>query len=87
MAPIDSRLAEFAAQHGDDDRHEQRDRDGGRDDDRRAQVAQEQPLDQEDQGDAEHHVVQHRVHGDGDQIAAIVERHDLHALRQACRRC
>src|SRR6185369_13737879 len=50
---------------------------------RAAQVAEEYPLDHEDQRDAEQHVVHHRAHGDGDEIAAIVERVDLDARRQA----
>ena len=49
----------FAAQHRDDDGQEQRHRNGRRDDQRAAQIAEEHPLDQEDQRDAEQHVVQH----------------------------
>ena len=64
MAPIESRLADSPRSTVMMTASEQRDRNGGRDDDRRAQIAQEQPLDQEDQRNAEHHVVQHRVHGD-----------------------
>ena len=37
---------------------------------------------QEDQHDAHHHVVQHGVGGDVDQIAAVVDPLDLHAGRQ-----
>ncbi len=72
----------FAAHHRDHDGKEQRHRDGRRHDHRAAQIAEKYPLDQEDQRDAEQHVVQHGLHGDGDQIAAIVERLDLHAGRQ-----
>ena len=52
------------------------------DDQRAAQVAEEQPLDQEDQHDAHHHVVQHGVGGDVDQGAAVVDPLDAHAGRQ-----
>ena len=73
----------FPAQHRDDDGQEERDRDGRRDDEGAAQIAQEYPLDQKDQRDAEKHIVQHGLHGDGHEIAAVVERHDLDAGRQA----
>ena len=73
----------IAAQHRDDDRKEQRDRNGGRHDQRAAQVAEENPLDQEDQRDAEQHVVHHGAHRDRDQIAAVVEWLDLDAGWQA----
>ena len=59
------------------------DRNRRRDDQRAAQIAEEHPLDQEDQRDAEQHVVQHGADRDRDQIAAVVERLDLHAGRQA----
>ncbi len=77
----------FPAQHRDDDGEEQRHRNGRRDDQRAAQIAQEHPLDQEDQRDAEQHVVQHGVDRDGDEIAAVVERLDLHARRQGAVAC
>src|SRR5713101_5199051 len=41
------------------------------------------PLDQEDQCDAEQQVMQHRLHRDRDQVAAVVERLDPHPRRQA----
>ena len=72
----------FAPHHRDDHRKEQRHRNGGRDDQRAAQIAEEHPLDQEDQRDAEQHIVQHGLHRDRDEVAAIVERHDLDAGRQ-----
>ena len=77
----------FPAQHRDDDGQEQRHRDRRRDDQRAAQVAEKHPLDQEDQRDAEQHVVQHGVDGDGDQVAAVVEGHDLARPPAGCRRC
>ena len=39
-------------------------------------------MDQEDQGNTEQEIVQYRLHGDRDEVAAIVERHDLNARRQ-----
>src|SRR5581483_11423817 len=72
-----------AAQHRDNDGEKQRHRNGRGNDQRTAQVAEEYPLDEEDEHDAEQHVVQHRVHGHGDEIAAVVERVDLDARRQA----
>src|SRR5262249_13597772 len=53
------------------------------DDQRAAQVAKKYPLNQKNQGNAKQHIVQHRTHGDRDQIAAIVERLDFHAGWQA----
>ena len=47
--------------------------------------AQEQPLQQDDQGDAEQHVVQHRVRGDVDQVLAVVDALDADARRQDAR--
>ena len=52
------------------------------DDDGAAQVAEKDPLNEEDQQAAEDEVVQHRVGGDRDQHGAVVERNDLHARRQ-----
>ena len=48
-----------------------------------AQIAEESPLDQEDRGNAEEHVVQHSLHRDRNQIATIIERLDRHSRRQA----
>ncbi len=48
----------------------------------RAQVAEEGPLQQEDQRDAGQHVVQHRARRDADQVAAVVDALDAHARRQ-----
>src|SRR5258707_12591147 len=61
---------------------EQRHRYSRRDDQRAAQIAEKHPLDQEDQGDAEQQIVQHRLHRDRDEVAAIIERHDLDTGRQ-----
>jgi hypothetical protein len=54
----------LAAHHHDQDGEEQGERDRRRDDDRAAQIAQEQPLHEEDQDHALDHVVQHGVGGD-----------------------
>ncbi len=72
----------FPAQHQDDDGEEQRERNGGADDQRAAQIAEEDPLQQHDQQYADHHVVQHGVGGELDQVAAIVDALDAHAGRQ-----
>ena len=87
IAPTDSRLADSPRSDRDHDGQKQRDRNRRRDDERAAQIAEEHPLDQEDQRDAEQQIVQHGVDGDGDEIAAIVERLDLDARRAGCRRC
>ncbi len=68
--------------HRDHYRKEERHRNRCRDDQRAAQVAEKDPLDQEDQGNTEQEIVQYRLHGDRDEVAAIVERHDLNAGRQ-----
>src|SRR4029077_3476041 len=54
----------------------------GADDQRAAQVAEEYPLQQHDQENADHHVVQHRVGGEIDQVLAVVDTLDLDAGRQ-----
>ena len=43
IAPTDSRFAEFAARHHDDDGEGQRERDGGGGDDRGTQIAEKDP--------------------------------------------
>src|SRR6201996_8541504 len=69
----------FTAQHQDDHRKEQRERNRGADDQRTAQVAEENPLQQHDQQNADHHVVQHGGGGDVDQVLAVVDPLDAHA--------
>ena len=68
----------LATQHGDDHRQEQRDRYRRGHNDCPAQASEKSPLNDEDQRNAEQHVVQHGVDGHGDQVAAIVERIDPH---------
>src|ERR1700682_4493193 len=72
----------FAAQNQDDDGEEQRERYGGADDQRAAEVAQEHPLQQHDQQNAHYHIVQHGCGGDVDQVLAVVDPFDMHARRQ-----
>ena len=72
----------LAPHHRDQDRQEQRHRNRGGDDQSAAQVTEEDPLDQKDQRDPEQQIVQHGLHRDRNQIAAVVERHDLDACRQ-----
>ncbi len=72
----------FAAQHHEPDGEGQRERYGHRDDHGAAQIAEKRPLQQKDEHDARHHVVQHGVRGDVDQIAAVVDALDADAGRQ-----
>ncbi len=72
----------FAAQHQKDRRKRQGKRDIGRDDDRAAQIPEEDPLDQEYQEAAEQEVVQHRVRRQRNQRAAVVIGHQLDPGRQ-----
>jgi hypothetical protein len=62
----------LALQHQDDDGEEQRERNVDADDDGAAQIAEEDPLDEEDQHAAEDQIVQDRMRGDPDQRTAIV---------------
>jgi hypothetical protein len=73
----------IAAQDRNDDGKQQCNRDGRGYDQRAAQIAEKDPLNEEDEGDAEQHIVHHGAHGDRDQVAAIVIRLDLHARWQA----
>ncbi len=70
------------AQHQDNDGKEQRERNCRPDDDGAAQIAEENPLQQDDQQNAHHHVVQHGVGRGFDQVLAIVDPLDSHAGRQ-----
>src|SRR5262245_23480576 len=75
-------VGRFTANDQNADGKEEGERDGGADDDGAAQVAQEQPLQQEYQGDSEHHVVQDRPRGDVDEILAVVDALDPDSRRQ-----
>src|ERR1700722_1120175 len=73
----------LALQDEDDNGEEQCERNVGTDDDGTSQIAQEYPLNEEDQQTTENEVVQHRVRGHPDQRTAIVVGDDLDARRQA----
>ena len=60
-----------------------RERNIGADDDGAAQIAEEEPLNEENQQTAENEIVHDRAGGDGDQRRAVIERHQFHARRQA----
>ena len=75
-------MAGFPAQHQDDHREEQRKRNRCADNEGTAQVAEKDPLQRDDQEDADHHIVQHGRGGDVDQVLAVVDSLDPHARRQ-----
>ena len=75
-------IGRFASDHHEPDGEGQRKRDGHGDDDGAAHVAEECPLQQENQHYSLHHVVQHGVGGEVDEIAAVVDPLDAHARRQ-----
>src|SRR2546421_9625126 len=75
----------FASQNHDPDGEEEREGNGGSDDDGAAQIAEKHPLQQKDQKDTNDHVVQDRVRGYVDQVLAIVDALDTHAGRQDIR--
>ena len=82
-APTDSRLALSPLNHQENGGEEQRERDVQPNDDRAAEIAEENPLDQEDQQASENQVVQNRVRGEGDQRGAVIKRNNLDSRRQA----
>src|SRR5271169_3328514 len=57
----------LALQHQNDDGEEQRERNVGADDDGAAQVAEKNPLNEEDQHTTEDQIVQNRMRGNADQ--------------------
>ena len=72
----------FPQNHQQDGGEEQRKRNVQPDDDRAAKVAEENPLDQEDQHASENQVVQNRMRGEGDQRRTVVKRNNLDSARQ-----
>ncbi len=80
--PDRQQIGILAAQHQDDDAEEQREGNVDADDDGAAQVAEEDPLDEEHQKTAEDEVVQDRVRRDRHERRAVVERNELHPRRQ-----
>ncbi len=73
IAPTESKFADFAAQQKQADRERQGEGDRRGDDQRTAQIAQKQPLQDEDEDDAVDHVVQYRVRGDVYQVGAVID--------------
>jgi hypothetical protein len=65
-----------------DEREQQRQRNRHRDDEPRTDVVQEEDENHHDQHDAAQQVVLDRARRQANQIAAVVERNDLHVLRQ-----
>ena len=76
-APIDSRLADFAAHVEHREREQQRQRDIDRNDDRRADVVHEHEQDDDDQHHAHQQVFGHGVGGDVEQLGPVVIALDL----------
>ena len=70
-------------QHQNDNAEKQRERNVGADNNGAAQVAEKDPLDEENQQTTEDEIVQDRVGGDGHQRAAVVIGNELDARRQA----
>ncbi len=65
-----------------DEREQQRQRDGRRDDQPGAEIVEEEHQYHDDQQHAAQQIARHRVHRHVDQVAAVVERHDLDVLGQ-----
>src|SRR6202012_3883592 len=65
-------IGRFTAYHQNAHGKEQRERNRGADDQRTAEIAQEDPLQQHDQHDAEHHVLEHGPGGGVDEVLAVV---------------
>ena len=78
-------IGRIAAQHHNDHAEEERHRNGRRDNEGTAQVPKEKVLNAEEEQDTKHQVMQHRVGGHVNQIAAVIERLNLHAGWQRLR--
>ena len=72
----------FSHDHQEDGGEEQGERNVQPDDDRAAEVAEEDPLDQKNQQTSEDQVVQNGMGGDGNQGRAVVERNNPDSPRQ-----
>ena len=72
----------LAPHHRDHHRKQQRHRNCGSDDQRAAEVAEKHPLDQKDERYSEQQIMQNGLHRDRNEIAAVIEWHDLDAGRQ-----
>src|SRR5208337_1038077 len=77
------KVGALAAQHQEDEGEKQGKRYVEADNDGAAQIAQENPLDEKNQQATENEIVQHGVGGHGNQVPAIVKRHDLDPWWQA----
>src|SRR5262249_34293586 len=75
-------VGRFPPQHQDDDGKEQRKRNGRAHNEGAAQVAEKNPLQQDDQHDAEDHVFEHGLGRGLDQVLAVVDALDTYAGRQ-----
>jgi hypothetical protein len=73
----------FSAQHQQNDREEKCEGYVHSNDNGASQIAQKDPLDQENQEAAQDQVVQHGMGSDGDQRHTVVERHDFHIRRKS----
>src|ERR1700723_1431774 len=73
----------LAAQNEDDDAEEQSERNIGTDDDGAAKITEKQPLNGENQQNAENEVMQHRTGGNADEDGAVVERNQFYPRRKA----
>ena len=80
--PDGEEVCAFASNHKENDGKEQRERDVQPNDDRAADVAEENPLDEEDEQASEDEVVQDRVSGHCDQRGAIIIGNHRHPRRQ-----
>ena len=75
-------IGRFAAQDHQPDGKGQREWNGHSNDDGAAHVAQKGPLQEEDQDDPFHHVMQHGMRRNVNQVAAVVDALDPHAGRE-----
>ena len=82
MAPMESRLAGTPRPCRKNESEQQAERNGERHNDRRAHAHQKENQHDQDQDHAAFEVVLDRVDGELHQVAAVVERMDLHVRRQ-----
>ena len=86
QAEIQSTQAEqigaLAAHQHEQDGEEEGEGNGRRNHHRATEIAQEQPLDDQDEQHTLDDVLHHRLGGDLHQILAVIDRHDAHARRQ-----
>ena len=75
-------IGTLAAHQHEQDGEEEGEGNGRRNHHRAAEIAQEQPLDDQDEQHTLDDVLHHRLGGDLHQILAVIDRHDAHARRQ-----